>query len=183
MYIHTKDELGASLEGRGGVLRCRHSTGSRGLRVVPKSCAYITRSRNGDNELLVFRGPDHKGKQIPKGTVESGESALQGLYREVSEESGLTEFEGVRHVATDTWVRDDRKLYLRNFYHLVVEESRDGWKHVVTDDGEEQGHTFRYSWEPLSRNPDLVMDLDDYLGDVRDLLGSGEKVDEPPATV
>ncbi|MFC7018660.1 MULTISPECIES: NUDIX hydrolase [Haloarcula] len=129
---------------------------------VTKACAYIT--RNG-SELLVFEGPGHDGLQIPKGTVEPGESPREAVFREIAEESGLATIETPRHLVTDIWTRRESppKRYVRNFYHAPVHESRDTWTHVVTGTGAERGATFEFSWVDLPANGPFALDLDDYL--------------------
>lgn len=129
---------------------------------VTKACAYIT--RNG-SELLVFEGPGHDGLQIPKGTVEAGESPREALFREVVEESGLATIEEPRHLVTDVWTRRESppKRYVRNFFHASVHESRDAWTHVVTGTGAERGAEFEFSWVGLPATGAFALDLDDYL--------------------
>lgn len=128
---------------------------------VQKACAYIT--RNDRSELLVFTGPDHSELQIPKGTVESGESPQTAARREVAEESGLVVDEPLRALVTDRWVRRPNRIYVRHFYHLDIDESRDEWTHVVTGTGEEVGHRFEYFWVELPTTYQFALSLDDYL--------------------
>jgi 8-oxo-dGTP pyrophosphatase MutT (NUDIX family) len=129
---------------------------------VPKVCAYLTR-RDG-SQLLVFNGPGHDGLQVPKGTVEMGESLGAALRREVAEESGLSVAEADR-VASDVWTRrvGPLKKYVRHFYHADIDESRDQWSHVVTGHGEERGETFEYFWVDLPTSEPFALSLDDYL--------------------
>ncbi|SFK70159.1 8-oxo-dGTP pyrophosphatase MutT, NUDIX family [Halogranum rubrum] len=128
---------------------------------VQKACAYIT--RNEGTELLVFQGPDHDGLQIPKGTIEPGESPQAAVRREVAEESGLVVTDPPREVATDRWIRQPGRTYVRHFYHFDVAEPRDEWTHVVTGDGEETGQRFQYFWVALPTNRPFALALDDYL--------------------
>lgn len=129
---------------------------------VKKSCAYIT--RNG-SQLLVFEGPGHDGLQVPKGTVEDGETPREAVYREAVEESGIATFEDVQHLVTDVWNRreDPPRRYVRNFYHVPVHEARDAWTHTVTGTGEERGTEFEFSWVDLPTDASFALDLDDYL--------------------
>lgn len=129
---------------------------------VQKACAYITRD---DSELLVFEGPGHDGLQIPKGTVEPGESPREAVCREVIEESGLATFSQPRHLVTDVWTRRESppKRYVRSFYHAPVHETRDAWTHTVTGAGEERGTGFDFFWVDLPARRDFALDLDDYL--------------------
>jgi putative (di)nucleoside polyphosphate hydrolase len=129
---------------------------------VPKVCAYITRD---DRELLTFEGDGHDGLQIPKGTVDPGESLREALHREVEEESGLTALQSVRHVRSDVWVRrlSPPKLYQRHFFHARVDDDRDEWTHIVTGEGEERGKPFEYAWQQLPADREFALALDDYV--------------------
>jgi ADP-ribose pyrophosphatase YjhB (NUDIX family) len=134
----------------------------RDVTYVRKACTYIT--RNG-SELLVFEGPGHEGLQIPKGTVEPGETLREAAYREAVEESGLATFESLRHLTTDVWTRRESppRRYVRSFFHAPVHEPRDAWTHTVTGEGEERGTEFEFSWIDLPTDATFALDLDDYL--------------------
>ncbi|RQH03296.1 NUDIX hydrolase [Natrarchaeobius oligotrophus] len=140
---------------------------------VRKACAYVTR---GTGELLVFEGPGHDGLQIPKGTLEPGESPREGLFREVCEESGLATLSATRHLSTDVWTRRRRppKRYVRNFFHSRVHEPRDRWIHTVTDGGDEDGSEFELFWIDPSTPREFALDLDDYVH----LLPAADAADE-----
>lgn len=129
---------------------------------VRKACAYIT--RDDCSQLLVFRGPDHDGLQIPKGTVEPGESPAEAVQREIAEESGL-DVDSVRPLVADVWTRRTTPLkkYVRHFFHADVDEPRDQWRHVVSGDGPECGCTFRFSWIDLPADRSFALSLDDYV--------------------
>ncbi|WP_049927817.1 NUDIX hydrolase [Halopiger goleimassiliensis] len=129
---------------------------------VQKACAYVTRSTG---ELLVFDGPGHDALQIPKGTLEPGESPREALFREVLEETGLGTLNGVSHLTTDVWTRrrSPPKRYVRHFFHATVHEPRDGWTHVVTDGGEEDGAAFELFWIDPSSAGEFALDLDAYV--------------------
>ncbi|MFC4437787.1 MULTISPECIES: NUDIX hydrolase [Natrialbaceae] len=133
-----------------------------GATYVPKVCAYITRN---ERELLVFEGPEHDGLQIPKGTIEAGESRLEALRREVREESGLKTLRAVRHVASDSWMRQKSppRFYRRHFFHASVDGAPDEWTHAVTGEGAERGFEFEFSWQELPPNREFAMALDDYV--------------------
>ena len=139
---------------------------------VQKACAYVTR---GGSEVLVFEGPNHDGLQIPKGTVEPGETPREAMYREAIEESGLATFEGVDHLVTDVWTRRESppKRYVRHFYHAPVHEPRDAWTHTVTGAGPERGAEFSFSWLDLGTNARFALDLDDYLGTLTGVATDG----------
>lgn len=130
---------------------------------VPKACAYITRDGTSDRELLVFEGPGHDGVQIPKGTVEPGETPREAVFREVIEESGLGALGDARHLATDVWTRRPARRYVRHFFHATVHDPRDRWTHTVTGEGAEAGAEFEFSWVDLPAAREFALSLDDYV--------------------
>lgn len=138
---------------------------NRTINYVKKACAYITRN---NSELLVFEGPRHDGLQIPKGTIEPGESPVEAVYRETAEESGLAAVTQFRHLVTDVWTRRESppKRYVRNFYHAPVYESRDAWTHTVTGTGAERGMEYDFFWVDIHTDESFALDLDDYLHSV-----------------
>ncbi|WP_265108898.1 NUDIX hydrolase [Halosolutus halophilus] len=129
---------------------------------VEKACAYITRA---PGELLVFEGPDHDGLQIPKGTLESGESPREALFREVIEESGLGTLSATRRLSTDVWTRrrSPPRRYVRHLFHATVHEPRDRWTHTVADGGAEHGSEFDLYWVEPTTAREFALDLDDYV--------------------
>lgn len=131
---------------------------------VQKACAYVTRE---SGELLVFEGPDHEGLQVPKGTVESGESPRAAVFREIAEESGLGTVGPVRALTSDVWCRrpSPPRWYVRHFFHARVHGAPDRWTHTVADGGAEDGNEFAFSWvDPTAdRDREFCFDLDDYL--------------------
>jgi len=150
----------------------RTATRADDVTYVPKACAYITRNgerdtdgnRVGDGrELLVFEGPGHEGLQIPKGTIESGETPREAVFREVAEESGLGALADPRHLATDVWTRRRARRYVRHFFHATVHDPRDRWTHTVTGEGEETGAEYEFSWVELPSAREFALALDDYV--------------------
>jgi 8-oxo-dGTP pyrophosphatase MutT (NUDIX family) len=131
-----------------------------------KVCAYITR---GGDELLAFEGPGHDALQVPKGTIEGDERPRAALAREVREETGLDPDASPTHLASDVWTRrlTPPRHYVRHFYHLSVEDSRDEWTHVVTGSGEEAGAAFEFRWLDLPTTEPFALGLDDYLPALR----------------
>jgi len=130
--------------------------------VVPKACAYITR---GDDELLVFEGPDHDGLQIPKGTIESDENPREAARREIAEESGIDPRMRPRRLAMDLWQRraSPPRYYVRHFFHVSVSEPRDRWTHTVTGEGRERGYEYEFRWVKLPPIEEFALALDDYV--------------------
>ncbi|WP_247000836.1 NUDIX hydrolase [Halosolutus gelatinilyticus] len=134
---------------------------------VPKVCAYVTRLSGADRgpELLVFESPEHGGLQVPKGTIEPGETPREALRREVEEEAGIPTLDAVRHLTTDVWTRrrSPPRRYRRHFFHANVEEDRDAWTHEVTGSGSETGLEFEFYWLELPTSKRFALSLDDYV--------------------
>jgi len=57
-------------------------------RKLEKATAFITRRKDGESQLLLFKHPN-AGIQLPAGTVEEGESPEKAVLREAMEETGL----------------------------------------------------------------------------------------------
>ncbi len=68
--------------------------------MTSKIVAYITRQRGSKTQLLVFEHIDFPdaGVQVPKGTVEPGEAIEHAAAREIREETGLTQLDGLRYI-------------------------------------------------------------------------------------
>jgi len=65
--------------------------------VLGKVTCFITRERNGEAELLLFRHPN-AGIQLPAGTVEFDEEFKDAALREALEETGLEEFGSCEYI-------------------------------------------------------------------------------------
>jgi len=115
-----------------------------------KVLMYVTRERNGATELLVFEHRDHPaaGLQVPAGTIEPGEPAIDAAHRELMEESGLTglAFQGRIHVYE--WFNPETSnLHRRHVYHYrAPSDVPDACDHSVNSGAEDHGLVFRYRW-------------------------------------
>jgi ADP-ribose pyrophosphatase YjhB (NUDIX family) len=118
--------------------------------MLPKVVAYITRETEHGKELLVFRHPRHIKTpiQVPQGTVEDGESVIDGLWRELQEETGLSNLILVGQIARMPFYADWRDEWQeRNVFHLSASaETPDNWAHVVTDGESDKGLRFEFFW-------------------------------------
>ncbi|MEK9198539.1 NUDIX domain-containing protein [Ureibacillus sp. FSL E2-3493] len=83
---------------------------------IKKAYGYVIRMKEGAPQVLVFQHINlEAGIQIPKGTVNANETPLEGVIREMKEETGLTEFVVDRMVAEDFWENDDGVIH-----HLLL---------------------------------------------------------------
>jgi 8-oxo-dGTP diphosphatase len=118
--------------------------------------AYVTRVRDGRNELLVFEDPEHPhmGVQVPAGRLDPDEELEAGLLREIEEEAGLRNARIVREIPG---FEDHYPSRYENYgFHVVLEEEApDEWEHVVVGQGDDAGLVFRYRWVPLEPDPHL----------------------------
>lgn len=88
--------------------------------VLHKVSAFITRDKDNQRELLVFKHPT-AGIQVPAGTVEADETLEQAVLREVEEEAGLTDVVIVAKLATsEQLMESDQRMVLKST-HLYEE--------------------------------------------------------------
>ncbi len=122
-----------------------------------KVVAYLVRARPALTELLVFEHTDENaGVQVPKGTIDKGETPEQALLRELSEEAGI---DNVRNLTQlDTMIHRDEKEpeEWHLFAGIVDPTTPDIWDHRVTGAGDDAGLRFRYYWLPLTPEPKLA---------------------------
>ena len=132
-----------------------------------KIFAYVTRVSDGARELLVFDSLDEPGVEVPKGTVEHGESLEEAVHRELLEEAGISGARVVRKLGATDW-GDERQ-------HFFLVEAPPGtpctFEHTVTGDGIDAGCRYRFHWLPIA--PGLLERLVQGCGRfIDELLGS-----------
>jgi ADP-ribose pyrophosphatase YjhB (NUDIX family) len=127
-----------------------------------KVLAYITRQHQDTTQLLVFTHRDHPdaGLQIPAGTVEDGEEIENALFREIQEESGLTEVKLIRKLAV---FENTEWGNIRHVFHLVpTKPLPDSWDWLTNDYHDEASRArderlvFCYHWEDLKGDIELA---------------------------
>ncbi|WP_256703946.1 NUDIX domain-containing protein [Paenibacillus sp. FSL H8-0259] len=103
----------------------------------------------------MFRHRDYPeaGVQVPAGTVESGESVVTALFREILEESGITkdELRLVKHLKTYLYYAAYKQQHHeRHVYQLeLIQERPARWEHTIEASGEDSSLTFEYFWIPV----------------------------------
>ncbi len=113
--------------------------------------AYVTRTRDGHTELLVFEDSDNPqvGVQVPAGRLDDGEGLEEGLLRELAEETGLESARVVRELPGFEQHYPSR--YENHAFQVVVDaDAPDIWEHVVYGEGDDAGLVFRFRWVPIA---------------------------------
>ena len=118
---------------------------------VLKACACLVDNRG---RLLVFDHPEDGGMQLPKGTVETGESPEDAVRRELLEESGIAYSGPLEPVGTmdrecEAGVEGNvhRHAQLWHIYVMRVDGVLpETFEHVASGSPEEDGLVFRFRW-------------------------------------
>lgn len=126
--------------------------------------AYIIRKTVQETyQLLLFAHPDcpEAPIQIPGGGVDAGETIEQALFREIWEETGLTDLSLRRKLGiTETCWIQPRKLISQRHYFLLeaTGKTSNEWQHTVQGDGIDAGTVFSYFWHDCERELPLLPD-------------------------
>ena len=110
-----------------------------------KSFVYLIRRDGPVPRLLVLDSLDEPGMEVPKGSVEPGETFSEAAAREVREEAGI---DGIRIAC-----KLGRTLYEDEEQRFLLAEAPDGlpesFEHTVTGDGADAGFRYVFHWEPI----------------------------------
>ena len=124
-----------------------------GFTVIEKAVCFVTRSAN---ELLIFTGHKDGGVQVPRGTLEPGESAITAGKHELFEESGLqiehavslgrSAFQLARAVR-DKYPPDHPKQrqvwYYHHLHFTAPLDTPDAWTHRVSAGSSDAGRLYQ----------------------------------------
>ncbi|MGJ7492199.1 NUDIX domain-containing protein [Variovorax sp. ZT4R33] len=118
---------------------------------VHKACACLVDSRG---RLLVFDHPEDGGMQLPKGTVEPGETPEAAVRRELLEESGIAYDGPLQPLGTmdrecEAGVEGNVHRHAQ-LWHVFLMRT-DGalpetFEHIASGSPEEDGLVFRFRW-------------------------------------
>jgi 8-oxo-dGTP pyrophosphatase MutT (NUDIX family) len=122
---------------------------------IGKACACVVQA----GRLLVFRHP-LAGVQLPKGTIDPGETPAEAVLRELAEESGLVL--DAPAVAAGTFEVErlangfvPGETPERQRWHVFVIRPEaplpEHWAHTAHGSPEEDGLVFHFFWHPLAK--------------------------------
>ncbi len=134
------------------------------MEVVEKAFGYITREHGEQIQVLVFeQNTVGAGIQVPKGTIEEGETPLEAVKREMLEETGLTTLVVKGLIAQDYFNHPSGVLQKRYFYHLTTsDETMETWQHYPTGLNEAD-LLFSFYWISAEQDTLLAKGHGDYL--------------------
>lgn len=130
------------------------------MEIKRKSLAYIT----VNEELLVFRQPDfpEAGIQVPKGTIEDGDTPEETIIREIEEETGIIYREKPIFLG-DTIVNLKKYSPIINehrfYFHCpLYRKPADEWEHYEYHaTGKNVPILFSFFWIPLHQAESLLI--------------------------
>ncbi|AJK87386.1 MULTISPECIES: NUDIX hydrolase [Lysinibacillus] len=134
------------------------------MQVIEKAFGYITREHGEQIQVLVFeQNTVGAGIQVPKGTIEEGETPLEAVKREMLEETGLTTLVVQGLIAQDYFNHPSGVLQKRYFYHLTISgETKETWQHYPTGLNEAD-LLFSFYWISAEQDTLLAKGHGDYL--------------------
>ncbi|MAE58735.1 MAG: hypothetical protein CME69_07630 [Halobacteriovorax sp.] len=122
------------------------------LKTKEKVLAYIYRMNGTMREVLVFDHPNapEVNPQVPAGTLNNKEEPLEGVLREVKEESGLQiESKHTYHGQFDYHAKSRNEIHKRHVFSFMCEGLSDSWSHQVNSNDEDHNELFYYYWLPV----------------------------------
>ena len=107
-----------------------------------KSFSYVVRASQAGSELLVFVSLEELGLEVPKGSVQPGETPAQAAVREIWEESGLIGLILIRELGVTLWQDEEQHFYLFKTDQALPDQ----FEHVVTGQDGDRGMRYQYRW-------------------------------------
>ena len=113
-----------------------------------KAFVYLVRADRPRPRLLVFDSLDEAGLEVPKGSVETGETLEEAALREVHEESGIERIRVVRTLGTTLYDREQQHFLLAEVEGKLPER----FEHTVTGSGVDRDLRYCFRWIPVDRS-------------------------------
>jgi putative (di)nucleoside polyphosphate hydrolase len=118
-----------------------------------KSFAYVVRVDGPTPRLLAFASLDEPGYEVPKGSLDPGETPVQAALREVFEEAGIGGVRLVGELGVGQWQDEEQHFFLLETCALLPE----AFEHVVTGLGGDAGWRYVYRWFALTPMLDKLL--------------------------
>jgi 8-oxo-dGTP pyrophosphatase MutT (NUDIX family) len=101
----------------------------------------------GKAELLVY-ATSILTLRLPGGTVDEGEDLLEGLHREVQEETGIGEFIVLRELGVHRYYKPDVDKHVERHDYLLQARTPlpDRFSFTVKSHDKDEGLIFEYQW-------------------------------------
>lgn len=108
---------------------------------------FIRHTPQGQAQLLVYSAPDGS-LRFPGGTADEGEDLLDGLTRELHEETGISDFKVLRKLGTHAYYKPDVRKYVERHDYLLqtMTPLPDTFSFVVHSHDKDDGMVFDYHW-------------------------------------
>ncbi|MBN1857657.1 NUDIX domain-containing protein [Candidatus Bipolaricaulota bacterium] len=112
-----------------------------------KVFVYAVRGQEADRFVLVFASHDEPGWEVPKGSIEPGESPSDAVFRELGEETGLSR----EHLSPVILLGTKPHLEEQQSFFVVRLRSNAPWafENTTTGHGIDAGLVVRFRWLPI----------------------------------
>ena len=135
-----------------------------------KVFVYVVRAKKESVELLVFDSLDEPGYEVPKGSVEPGESLEEAVHREVHEESGIGGLGIIKELGETQWKSEEQHFFLAAAPSGVA----DVFEYQVTGEGIDKGFWYQYRWLEIKQSlgEELVQGCNRFVGQLIAAFGA-----------